>query len=417
LQQGASWGEICMRIGFFSTEYFRKHSGMAESDRELCWELARIGYDVRALVEDRAVQPGELVVSRDGPVRVWRYQAPRFHPLRPRSYADKVVKAVLGPPRLASALALYRRFMRENADVDLLQVEAPFPEGTLAAIVARRARKPFLVSPRGWESLDFSWLRYQAIRWTLHRATAVRPNALNMGRIVVEQFGVDPRRVRVIRTNLSRETYLPEGTDLAAFRRESRAAVRARTGLGHRFLLVAAARFVPAKGLEHLLAALRILRDRDLNGGLVLCGDGILRERLRTRVAELDLTKDVAFAGSVPHAEIRSILGGVDLLVIPALLDWTPRVAVEAAAVGTPVVLTSAVGCAPWMAEAGAGKVVPPASPEPLADAIRAWLEDSEGWTRASGAAVAWAATFAVEEVAKEIARFHRDVITGYQAA
>ena len=37
-----------MKLGFFSTEYFRKRPGMAESDRELCQEFARIGYDVRA---------------------------------------------------------------------------------------------------------------------------------------------------------------------------------------------------------------------------------------------------------------------------------------------------------------------------------------------------------------------------------
>lgn len=406
-----------MRIGFFSTEYFRKHPGMAESDREFCWELARIGYDVRALVEDREVLPGEVVVGQDGPVRVWRYQGPRFHPLRLRTYGDKVLKAVFGSPRLASYLAVYRRFIRENADVDLLQVEAPFPEGALVTLVTREAGKPFIVSPCGWESLDFPWARRQGIRWALRQATAVRPNSLNMGRFVVDLFGVDPRRVRVIRTNLSREAYLPVGTDLPTFRQESRAAVRARAGLTQRFLLVTAARFVQSKGQEHLLRAMRILRDRGTDAGLILCGDGILRERLKSLTAELDLKKDAVFAGSVPHTEIRTVLGGADMLVVPALLDWTPRVAVEAAVVGTPCVLTSAVGCAPWMVEAGAGRVVPPASPGDLAQAIGGWLADGETWAKASQAAVAWAATFRVEEVAKEMAQLHRDVVGAFQAA
>lgn len=404
-----------MRIGFFSTEYFRKHPGMAESDREFCWELARIGYDVRALVEDRGVLSGEVAVGQDGPVRVWRYQGPRFHPLRLRTYGDKVLKAVFGSPRLASYLAVYQRFMEQNPDVDLLQVESPFPEGALVALIARRARKPFIISPCGWETVEFPWVRHRAIRWALRQATGVRPNSLNMGQVVVEQFGVDPRRVRIIRTNLSRETCLPAGTELLTFRRESRAALRARAGLAHRFLLVAAARFVPAKGLEYLLSALRILHEREVNVGLVLCGDGILHERLRTQVRELDLTKDVTFAGSVPHSEIRSVLGGADVLVIPALLDWTPRAAVEAAAVGTPCVLTTAVGCAPWMAEAGAGRVVPPASPQGLADGIAGWLQDPEAWSESSRRAVAWAATFAVEQVAQEVVQFHRDVVAGYQ--
>ncbi len=402
-----------MRIGFFSTEYFRKHPGMSESDRELCWELARIGYDIRALVEDRSVPPGEVVVSQDGPVRVWRYQAPRFHPLRPRAYPDKALKLLFGAPRLASLLALYRRFLQANPDVDLLQVESPFPEGALVAIVARPARKPVIVSARGWEKLDFPWLRDRAIRWTLRQATGIRPNALNMGRAMTERFGVDPRRVRIIRTNLSREAYLPEGTDLASFRRESRELLRRRTGLRHRSLLAAAARFVPSKGFGHLVEAMRILRARHVDVGLTLCGNGSLRDRLLHQVEQWDLTKDVVLTGSVPHTEMRSILAGSDFLVLPALLDWTPRVAAEAAVTGTPCVLTSAVGCAPWMVEAGAGRVVPPADPEALATAIMDWLGDAAAWADASRKAVVWAETFRVERVVEEIRQFHRDIIAG----
>jgi glycosyltransferase involved in cell wall biosynthesis len=404
-----------MKLGFFSTEYFRKRPGMAESDRELCQEFARIGYDVRAVVEDRQLAPGDVTVGRDGAVRLWRYQAPKFHVLRPRTYADKVLKMMFGDPRVASLLGIYGRFMRENQDLDMLQVEAPFPEGALVGMVAKRARKPFIVSARGWESQALPWLRSRAIHWTLRRATGIRPNALNMEQLLVERFGADPRRVRVIRTNLSREAYLPPGSDLSAFRDTGREAVRRRTGLPHRFLVAAVARFVLSKGLEHLLAALRLLRDRDVPAGLVLCGDGILRGTLRARTIALGLTDDVAMVGSVPHTEIRALLAGVDLLVVPALLDWTPRAAVEAAVVGTPCVLTSAVGCAPWMLEAGAGRVVPPADPEALTDAIQGWLHDRPAWAVASRKATMWADTFAVERVAAEMNRFHREVVAAHQ--
>ncbi len=177
---------------------------------------------------------------------------------------------------------------------------------------------------------------------------------------------------------------------------------------------MAAARFVPSKGLGHLLAALRILQNRDIPVGVVLCGNGILREQLTAQVAQLDLTKHVVFGGSVPHAEMRSFLGASDLFVIPALLDWTPRASVEAAIVGTPSVLTAAVGCASWMQEAGAGRVVPPADAEALADAITGWLGDATVWADASRKAVGWAETFAVERVAQEMSRFHRDIVAEY---
>ena len=402
-----------MKLGFFSTEYIRKHPGMAESDRELCHELARRGTDVCALVEDRGVPPGEVIVDRDGPVRLWRYQGPRFRPLSLRAYADKGLKAAFGSPRLASLLALYRRFLAAHGDLDLLQVEAPFPEGALVGLAARRAGTPFIVSARGWERVKFPWLRERAIRWTLRRAAGVRPNALNMARILVERFGVDSRRVRTIRTNLSREAYLPPGTDLGAFRADGRARVRARYALGHRCLLAAAARFVPSKGLEHLLDAVRLLRDREVPVGLILCGDGMLRADLQQRATALGLREDVVFAGAVPHAEMRDVLAAADLLVVPAVLDWTPRAAVEAAVVGTPAVVTSGVGCAPWMLEAGAGRVVSPGDARALADAVQGWLNDDTSRADAGRRALAWAGTFAVERVAEELEQFHRAVVRG----
>jgi glycosyltransferase involved in cell wall biosynthesis len=406
-----------MKLGFFSTEYFRKHPGMAESDRELCKEFARIGYDVRAVVEDRRVPRGQVLADRDGPVRVWRYQTGRFHPLSLRTYADKLLKGVWGSPRMASLAVIYRRFLHENPDLDLLQVEAPFPEGALVAVAARRQRKPFVISARGWESLKFSWIRRQGIRWALHQATAVRPNSPAMERLVVERFGVEPRRVRIIPTNLSDEACPPAGVDLERLRRAGREELRRRTGLPHAFILVAVSRFVPGKGLEDLAPTLQTLRGRGMDVGLVLCGSGVLQSRLRDGVQDLGLGKDVHFAGRIPHQEIRSMLAGADLLVIPSHLDSAPRAAIEAAAVGTPSVLTSSVGCAQWMVAAGAGRAVPSGEPEALAEAIRGWLAGSKAWAEASRHAVAWAATFRVEEVAKKMAAFHRDVLAGLGAA
>ena len=404
-----------MRLGFFSTEYLRKRPGMAESDRELCHELARIGYDVRAVVEDRSVARGSVVVGNDGPVLLWRYQAPRFQVLRPRTYADKLVKTVLGSPRVASLLAIYGRFVRENPDVDLLQAEMPFPHGALVGMVARRNKKPFVVSARGWESLRMPWLRLRTIGWTLRRATGVRPNSPFMEKLAVENFGVDPGRVRVIPTNLSRESCLPSGTDVREYRRASRAMLRSQTGFTHTFLLATMSRLVPGKGIDDLVVALRQLKDLGVDAGLILCGDGVLRATLQTAVGELGLARDVHFAGWIPHGDTRSVLAAADLLLVPSLVDSAPRVAIEAAAVGTPSVLTSGVGCASWMAEAGIGRVVPAGAPARLAEAIRDFLADPASLANAGREAVAWAGGFTVERVAEKMSRFHREVVDAYR--
>ena len=134
------------------------------------------------------------------------------------------------------------------------------------------------------------------------------------------------------------------------------------------------------------------------------------------KVTPLDLRQaklTVGFRGYDKN-EVDALLNE-DVVIFSSVL--MRRSAIEAAAVGTPSVLTSGVGCAAWMAEAGAGRVVPAAEPTRLAEVIREWLEDGAGLAAAGQKAVTWAETFAVERVAEELRRFHRDVVGAYRGS
>jgi glycosyltransferase involved in cell wall biosynthesis len=91
---------------------------------------------------------------------------------------------------------------------------------------------------------------------------------------------------------------------------------------------------------------------------------------------ELGLEDKLTFIDSLSIDELVREYNRAELLVSPSLYEGFGLPAAEAQACGTPVVATS-VGAFPEIVEDGeTGNIVPPGEAEPLADAIRALLDD-----------------------------------------
>ncbi len=121
---------------------------------------------------------------------------------------------------------------------------------------------------------------------------------------------------------------------------------------------------------------------------LLVIGDGPERAALERHASESGVNGRVAFAGALPRADVLSALAGAQAAVLSS--DWEnfPHGAVEALAVGTPVVAT-AVGGVPEIVRDGVnGLLVPPGDPASLARALRLLVEDDAARERlAAGAA------------------------------
>jgi glycosyltransferase involved in cell wall biosynthesis len=83
----------------------------------------------------------------------------------------------------------------------------------------------------------------------------------------------------------------------------------------------------------------------------------------------------VALVGGRSKIEVQNLLGGVDVLAVPSLVDTFGISPVEAMAAGIPVVVTSAAGCADLIGPLGA-KVVPPRDAAALRDALADILDN-----------------------------------------
>lgn len=134
------------------------------------------------------------------------------------------------------------------------------------------------------------------------------------------------------------------------------------------FCVCAAGRLSPEKGHRYLLQAAATLTARIPRLLLVLLGEGRERANLERHARELGIRKQVIFAGF--KKDIRQWIQACDLLVNPSLTEGMPNVVLEAMALGTPVVAT-AVGGVPDLIQSGnSGLLVPPRSPEILAETV-----------------------------------------------
>lgn len=129
-------------------------------------------------------------------------------------------------------------------------------------------------------------------------------------------------------------------------------------------------RLSPEKGLEHLLQAAALLRDRRVDVELKLVGDGPSRATLEALTAELALGDRVTFAGEVAHADVPSILAEFDIFAMPSTWEGFGVSALEASAMKLPVVASDIHGIPDVVVDRDTGFLVPAADPLALAAAI-----------------------------------------------
>lgn len=148
----------------------------------------------------------------------------------------------------------------------------------------------------------------------------------------------------------------------------------ARTALGlapDGFVIGWVGRLSQEKGLDVLLSALALVRDRPIT--LAVIGTGRERASLNALVAESGIAPSVRWMGLVPDA--ARLFRAFDLFVLSSRTEGTPIALFEAMDASVPIVAT-AVGGVPAVVSEGEATLVPSEDPESLAKALRAAYDD-----------------------------------------
>jgi glycosyltransferase involved in cell wall biosynthesis len=138
-----------------------------------------------------------------------------------------------------------------------------------------------------------------------------------------------------------------------------------------RIRLLYAGRLVYAKGVQYLIQAVHILRQRGLQAECIIAGEGWYQDKLKQLTEELDLAEHIRFAGKVPGDEIDEWYRECDMTVVPSIWPEPSCLVVpEARRHGKPVVVFEAGGLPEWAGFMDGIFVAKHASADSLADAI-----------------------------------------------
>jgi glycosyltransferase involved in cell wall biosynthesis len=160
-------------------------------------------------------------------------------------------------------------------------------------------------------------------------------------------------------------------------------------------------RLTEQKALPVLLDAV----ERVDGAELVIVGDGPERGRLERRASDR-----IHFVGALPRDTVLSYLAGARAAVLSSAWENLPHAAVEALAVGTPVVSTAVGGVPEVVTDGDNGLLVPPNDPDALAGALRRVLEDDELHARLASRAQPSVAAIGRDAIYERLERILLDV-------
>jgi teichuronic acid biosynthesis glycosyltransferase TuaC len=267
------------------------------------------------------------------------FYVPRLHGLSAGLYAASLLPEVLS----------------RRGHIDVVLGTWAYPDGCAAIALAALARVPAVVKLHGSDLNVIARMRgpRMQLRALLPRAARV----VAVSRALAEEaagLGVDPERIRIVRN----------GVDGDRFQPADRAAARAELDLAaDRPLVVYVGHLKENKGVLDLAAAMA-----HVDADLVVVGGGEAAARLEAALAPLG--PRARMVGERPHEEVARWMAAADLLCLPSWNEGTPNVVIEALASGRRVVATEVGGIPDLITSPLLGELVPPRSPDALADAL-----------------------------------------------
>ena len=184
---------------------------------------------------------------------------------------------------------------------------------------------------------------------------------------VITQLGADPAKVVV----------LPNGIDEAIWRTDETQRRRARVRWGGTGpLLMFTGRLEVEKGIYTMLDALPKILNSFPDARLVVAGQGGQSAQFDTDIAERGLSPAVMRAGWLSEDELKALIAAADVALVPSIYEPFGLVALEAMALGTPVVAARTGGLADIVDNGRTGLTFAPGDPGELASAVVETLSD-----------------------------------------
>ncbi|HEY5118365.1 MAG TPA: glycosyltransferase family 4 protein [Anaerolineales bacterium] len=211
-------------------------------------------------------------------------------------------------------------------------------------------------------------------RRTLPMRWVFAPSLRRADRIVAISQSIRRFLIDVERAPAEKIEVIPYGLDADAFAREAHpGAFRREIGARENPLVGFIGRMTAQKGVDILLRVFARVERRHPTAKLILAGDGPDRQGLIRLAKSLGLQR-VVFLGW--RTDAADILADIDLLAIPSRWEGFGLVALEAMAMGKPIVASEVSALPEIVMQSETGLLLTPGAVEEWADGIMAILSD-----------------------------------------
>jgi glycosyltransferase involved in cell wall biosynthesis len=348
-----------MRVAITADEIYPAIGGSPTSTMELSEALAGLG--VQPVLITHAY-PGQPAREEIGGVEVRRLEG------------LVLPRANRGVP---GALFLRLHQCLKEGDFDIVHGQDIYSPTSLASVYsAGKCGVPSVITCRSVHESTALWrLAYQPLVYWLRRADRVIAVSRASKRFC-HALGVLPDRTVVVLNGIPLSRFNPgvDGTPMSE-----------RLGLGNGPIIATAIRLVKRKGPYVLVDAFGEVLETRPGAKLVLAGSGPEFGRLRDRVGELGMGNSVCMTGPLSREAVAQLMSMADVFVLPSQIEAFGRAAVEAAAIGTPVVCPRAGGMPEAVLEGFGGLMFNPTDGHDLANAILRLLLDESLAAHISG--------------------------------
>ena len=377
-----------MRIALTADEFYPAIGGSPTSTMELSMALAKLGAEPVVITHAYPGQPAEEEIDGVRVMRLSGFVIPRLN-------------------RGASVGLIYRLHRCiKYGNFDIVHGQDLYSLMSLMSVYsARKCRIPSVVTCRSVHESSSLWkFIYQPIVFTLRRADRVITVSEAAARFC-HALGVPSQKTVVILNGIDLSKFDPsvDGSSM-----------RKRLGLRDEPIVATAIRLVKRKGPGHLVASFARVVKVLPNAKLVMAGWGPEVKNLRAQIQELGLEQSVFMVGPLSRERVAELMAAADVFVLPSVIEAFGRAAVEAAAVGAPVVCPRAGGMPEIIREGFNGLLFRPGDEVDMADAILRVLMDGKLAERLRENGIKTARKLSLENTAKRTLKLYEEICEQY---
>lgn len=278
--------------------------------------------------------------------------------------------------------------LKHSKDVDIIYVQNALAAGLPAILAAKLRKKPIVlkfVGDEAWERaygagktkknlVDFlqnpdagfkSRLFGKIQKFVLKRATILTTPSKYLGEEIIKAYGLRPSSYALnYNASKQKDDYKKEDELFPVEKKKHQ--------------LLTTARLVSWKGIDGIIEAVSILKNKISDLKLIVAGDGPEMDNLKKKAKNLEVDDRINFIGRVSQIQIRHLERESEISILNSIYEGLPHTVLSSFSAKIPVIATNIPGTDETVYDGETGLLAPPNNPQKLAQAIEKLLDNKE---------------------------------------